>query len=69
MWPVEVAVHVVERRFERVTHARLRGEVDHAGDLAAMPAREPLHPRAARDVEFGEGEPGAVLPGRRGGRA
>jgi hypothetical protein len=65
--PIQVAVHIVERGREGVTHACLRGEVDHAGDFAAMPTREPLHACAARDVELGEGEPGAVRqPGKAG---
>ena len=54
-----VALDVGERVLDRVAHARLRGEVDHALELLA--GEQLGHARAVREVELDEAEPRQLL--------
>ena len=58
----DVAVDVGVRVLERVAHARLRGEVDHALELLAREQRR--HARAVGEVELHEAEARQLLEDR-----
>ena len=58
---LQIAAHVVERRLQRMAHAGLRGEVDHAVDALVVAARKRGDRREVGDVGLGEGEAGMRL--------
>ena len=54
-----VAFDVGQRVLDRIAHARLRREVDHA--LEPLAGEKPGHARAVREVELDEAEPRELL--------